>query len=84
MAEEPGPHGRTRERPDGPVQRELKAARRRRARGQERRISASLTGAGLVTREARIDAAEAVDVSYPGFFQQMAGGVGECGVKAAR
>jgi hypothetical protein len=32
----------------------------------------------------KIDMAEAVDVSYPGFFGQMAGGEGECGVRMHR
>jgi 3-phosphoshikimate 1-carboxyvinyltransferase len=33
----------------------------------------ALTVAGLVAGGTRIDTAESVDVSYPGFFQQMAG-----------
>lgn len=35
------------------------------------------TVAGLVAGGTRIDAAEAVDVSYPGFFQEIAGMGGE-------
>jgi 5-enolpyruvylshikimate-3-phosphate synthase len=38
----------------------------------------SCTGlAGLVASRTRIDSAEAVDASYPGFFQLMAGSKGE-------
>lgn len=33
----------------------------------------ALTVAGLVAGGTRIDTTEAVDVSYPGFFGQMAG-----------
>jgi hypothetical protein len=58
-----------------------RAARGRGVPGQERRISAALTVAGFVAGGTRIDTAEAVDVSDPGFFQQMAGGESERGVK---
>ena len=36
-------------------------------------IVMALTVAGLVAGGTRIDTTEAVDVSYPGFFQRMAG-----------
>jgi 3-phosphoshikimate 1-carboxyvinyltransferase len=39
----------------------------------DHRIVMALTVAGFVAGGTRIDTAEAVDVSYPGFFQQMAG-----------
>jgi len=38
----------------------------------DHRIVMALTVAGLVAGGTRIDTAEAVDVSYPGFFQEMA------------
>ena len=38
----------------------------------DHRIVMALTVAGLVAGETKIDTAEAVDVSYPGFFEQMA------------
>jgi 3-phosphoshikimate 1-carboxyvinyltransferase len=37
----------------------------------DHRIIMALTVAGLVAGETRIDTAEAVDVSYPGFFREM-------------
>ncbi len=37
----------------------------------DHRIVMALTVAGLVAGETRIDTAEAVDVSYPGFFREM-------------
>jgi 3-phosphoshikimate 1-carboxyvinyltransferase len=37
----------------------------------DHRIIMALTVAGLVAGETKIDTAEAVDVSYPGFFQEM-------------
>lgn len=37
----------------------------------DHRIVMALTVAGFVAGETRIDTAEAVDVSYPGFFQEM-------------
>jgi 5-enolpyruvylshikimate-3-phosphate synthase len=48
---------------------------------QKRRIVMALTVAGFVTGGTKIDTTEAVDVSYPGFFQhddRKAGG-GEIG-----
>jgi len=39
----------------------------------DHRIVMALTVAGFVAGGTRIDAAESVDVSYPGFFEQMAG-----------
>jgi 3-phosphoshikimate 1-carboxyvinyltransferase len=39
----------------------------------DHRIVMALTVAGLVAGKTRIDTAEAVDVSYPGFFEQMKG-----------
>jgi 3-phosphoshikimate 1-carboxyvinyltransferase len=39
----------------------------------DHRIVMALTIAGLVAGGTRIDTAESVDVSYPGFFQKMAG-----------
>jgi hypothetical protein len=57
---------------------------RARGHGQERRNSHGADGGGLLAGGTRIDRAEAVDVSYPGFFGLMAGGEGECGVKGAR
>jgi 3-phosphoshikimate 1-carboxyvinyltransferase len=39
----------------------------------DHRIVMALMVAGLVAGGTRIDTAESVDVSYPGFFQQMAG-----------
>jgi 3-phosphoshikimate 1-carboxyvinyltransferase len=38
----------------------------------DHRIVMALTVAGLVAGGTRIDTAEAVDVSYPGFFREMA------------
>jgi 3-phosphoshikimate 1-carboxyvinyltransferase len=38
----------------------------------DHRIVMALTVAGFVAGETKIDTAEAVDVSYPGFFGQMA------------
>jgi len=37
----------------------------------DHRIVMALTVAGFVAGETRIDTAESVDVSYPGFFQEM-------------
>ena len=37
----------------------------------DHRIVMALTVAGFVAGETKIDTAEAVDVSYPGFFEQM-------------
>ena len=39
----------------------------------DHRIVMALTVAGFVARGTKIDTAEAVDVSYPGFFEQMEG-----------
>ncbi len=44
--------------------------------GQERGIVMALTVAGLVAGGTRVERSEAVDVSYPGFIQLMAGGEG--------
>jgi 5-enolpyruvylshikimate-3-phosphate synthase len=41
--------------------------------GQERGIEIARTVAGFVADGTKIDRAEAVGVSYPGFFQQMEG-----------
>jgi 3-phosphoshikimate 1-carboxyvinyltransferase len=39
----------------------------------DHRIVMALTVAGFVAGGTQIDTAESVDVSYPGFFEQMAG-----------
>jgi len=41
--------------------------------GQERRNCHGVDSGGIGGGGMRIDTAEAVDVSYPGFFQEMAG-----------
>ena len=50
-----------------------KAARGQRARPRVAGIAMALTVAGFVAGGTQIDTTEAVEVSYPGFFQQMAG-----------
>ena len=72
MAEKPGPHGRVRERLEGAGDRGRKAAQGR-VHGQERRNCHGANGGGICGGGTQIDTAEAADVYYPGFFQQMAG-----------
>jgi hypothetical protein len=47
MAEEPGPHGRVRERPDGPGDRRAEKLHGASGHGQERRNSHSADGGGI-------------------------------------
>ena len=53
--------------------RERKAARGRACMARSAGIVMARTVAGFVAGETRIDRAEAVDASYPRFFQEMAG-----------
>jgi len=60
------------ERPDGLV---IEGGRLRGARvsgHHDHRIVMALTVAGLVAGDTTVDTAEAVSVSYPGFFEEMA------------
>ena len=63
--------------------RQRKAARDQRARTRALDYHGA-NGGGICGRWERIDTAEAVDVSYPGFFREMAGGEDAGGMKGAR
>ena len=73
MAEEPGPHGRGRERPDGAVRARAESCTGLAGTARSTPIVMARTVAGLVAGGTRIDTAEAVDMSYPGFFREMEG-----------